>query len=145
MVPFGIPREPEPGLLKIDEYRIAGVQLTKLAPDGSDRLRDGQGKITIGRGSSGHPICVAPVNDLLGLAIVEGVEDGLSVYEATGLGVWASGGSGRMRALAEAVPGYVEVVTVFEHPGAEDDVGNLALALLARGMEVLIKRERGDG
>lgn len=142
LVPFGIPREPGPGVLELDEHRIAAVQLTKIAPDGSDRVRDAQGKITVGRGSSGCPLCISPVNDGLGLAICEGVEDGFSIYEALGLGVWASGGSGRMRALADAVPGYVEVVSIFQHPDAEDDVANLAMALQARGFEVLIKEER---
>jgi hypothetical protein len=143
MVPFGIPREPEPGVLEIEEHRIAAIQLTKLVPDGSDRIRDAKGKITVGRGSSGFPIVVAPLNDLLGLALVEGIEDGLSVYEATGLGVWASGGSGRMRALADAVPSYVECVTIFQHPDAADDVSKLATALQALGIEVLVKPEIG--
>ena len=77
------------------------------------------GKITIGRGSSGFPIVVAPLNDGLGLAITEGAEDALSVHAATGLGAWASGGSGRMPALAVAVPAFVEAVTIFQHPDAE--------------------------
>jgi hypothetical protein len=140
MVPFGIPREPEPGVLEIDERQVAALQLTKLLPDGSDRVREGAGKITIGRGAVGLPIVVAPVNDGLGLAITEGVEDAFSVYEATGLGAWASGGSGRMPALAEAIPSYVEAVTIFQHPDAEREVQELARALHARGLRVCIHK-----
>ena len=44
----------------------------------------------IGR-STGAPIVLAPLTDALGLAITEGIEDALSVHEATGLGVWAAG------------------------------------------------------
>jgi hypothetical protein len=45
---------------------------------------------------SGLPIVLAPVNDSLGLAITEGIEDGLSVFEETGLRVWAAGSAGNM-------------------------------------------------
>jgi hypothetical protein len=141
MVPFGIPREPEVGVLQVDEQRIAALQLTKLLPDGRDRVREGAAKIIVGRGSRSVPIVIAPINDLLGLAIVEGIEDGLSVHEATGLGVWASGGNGRMPALAEAVPGFVEAVTIFQHPDADREVEALAFALDARGnIDVFIHR-----
>ena len=60
----------------------------------------------------GAPIVLAPVNDGLGLAITEGIEDGLSVYAATGLGVWAAGSAPLMPALADAVPNYVQCVTI---------------------------------
>ncbi len=46
--------------------------------------------------NAGLPIVVAPVNDRLGLAIAEGIEDGLSVFVETGLGVWAAGSAGNM-------------------------------------------------
>ena len=48
---------------------------------------------------------LAPMNDLLGLAITEGVEDALSIHAATGLGAWAAGAASRLPALADAVPG----------------------------------------
>ena len=44
----------------------------------------------IGR-SSGSPIVLAPANDLLGLVISEGIEDALSLHEASGCGAWAAG------------------------------------------------------
>jgi hypothetical protein len=45
----------------------------------------------IGR-SIGFPIVLAPVNDGLGLSITEGIEDALSLHQATGLPQWASFG-----------------------------------------------------
>jgi hypothetical protein len=87
---FGMADEPELGCVAIRDSAVRSVHLTHLLPDGSDRI----GKITIGRGSVGSPIVLFPPNDLLGLAIVEGIEDGLSVYAATGLGVWAAGSAG---------------------------------------------------
>ena len=65
----------------------------------------------IGR-SAGSPIVLAPTNDLLGIAVTEGIEDGLSVHLATGLGVWAAGSASRLPALADAIPSYVECVTI---------------------------------
>ena len=55
---------------------------------------------------------LAPPNDLLGLAITEGLEDALSIHEATGLGAWASGGNARLPALADTVPSYIDFVTI---------------------------------
>ena len=144
MCPFGVASEPEPGQLALADRGVKAVQLIKLLPDGSDRDRSGVGKVTVGKGSVGHPIVCAPPNDLLGLAITEGIEDALSVQEATGLGAWASGGSGRLAALADAVPSYIEVVTIFVHPDAERDARALAGALHARGIEVFLKPETSD-
>ena len=42
-------------------------------------------KITIGS-PTGAPLVLAPMNDLLGLAITEGIEDAISVHQETGLG-----------------------------------------------------------
>jgi hypothetical protein len=80
------------------------------------------------------------LNDLLGLAVVEGIEDGLSVFAATGLGIWVAGCASRMPTLAPAVPAYTDCVTVYAH----DDDGRrhclvLADKLRARGFEVFIE------
>ena len=56
-----------------------------------------------------------PPNDLLGLAICEGVEDALTAHEATGLGAWAAGSAGRMPALASVIPHYIEALTIYAH------------------------------
>ena len=61
--------------------------------------------------------------------------------EALGLGVWASGGSGRFPALAETVPRYVESITIFAHPDAEQKAQELAALVRSRVLEVRIKRE----
>lgn len=63
---------------------------------------------------------LAPINDGLGLAITEGIEDALSLHEATGLGSWAAGSASRLPALAERIPSYVETVSI---AADDDDVG----------------------
>jgi hypothetical protein len=67
----------------------------------------------------GSPIVLAPPNDMLGLAICEGVEDALSIHRATGLGAWAAGGATRFPSLANTVPEYIEAVTVVGHDDAD--------------------------
>jgi hypothetical protein len=134
---FGVAHEPECGAAAIADAEVKAVHLTRLLSDGSDRI----GKIVVGRGALGAPIVLFPPNDLLGLAITEGIEDGLSVHAATGLGVWAAGAANRMPALAAAVPAYVECVTVFRD---DDKAGrlyatDLAQRLVARGIEALLK------
>ena len=110
---FGIPAEPEPGVLAIADTDVVGIHLTRLLPDGSAKdERRGPAKIMIGR-SSGWPIVLAPVNDSGGLGIVEGIEDGLSVLAVTGLGMWVAGSASRLPALAERVPGHADCITVF--------------------------------
>jgi hypothetical protein len=139
IVAFGMPEEPEPGILAAPRS-VNAVHLTRLKPDGSDRERGPDAKIMIGR-SVGIPIVVAPVNDLLGLAITEGIEDALSVHLATGLGAWAAASAGRMPALADMVPSYVETVTIFAHPDkvGQDKARELASKLHKRGLEVFIE------
>jgi hypothetical protein len=68
---------------------VNGVHLTRLTMQG-DKAPIDLVKIMLGP-TAGLPIVLAPLNDGLGLAITEGIEDGLSVFEETGLGVWAAG------------------------------------------------------
>ena len=136
---FGMAAEPEPGELAIADDAVIAVQLVKLKADGSGKADISPNKVIIGKGALGSPIMLAPPNDLLGLAITEGIEDALSVHEATGLGAWASGGAGRMPALAKAVPRYVECITVF---GDDDNAGRrhapeLVARLRKRGFEAI--------
>jgi hypothetical protein len=132
---FGFPNEPEPGELHLDYGAVRSVHITRLALDGSGKAGTTADKIMIGR-VRGTPIVLAPVNDLGGLAITEGIEDGLSVFEATGLGVWVAGSGGFMPALAEYVPAYFECVTIFSHDDEAGQAGarKLAEALQARGL-----------
>lgn len=106
---YGVPIEPEPGVLRMTESAFKGVQITRLS-DRGEKIPD-DSKKTIGK-CAGQPIVVAPLNDLLGLAIAEGAEDALSIAEATGLGAWAAGGASRLPALADAVPSYADCVNV---------------------------------
>jgi putative DNA primase/helicase len=140
IAPFGIATElNEPGIIGVPKS-VAGVHLTRLTVVGN-KAPNAQGKAKIMLGACmGKPITISPPNDLLGIAVTEGIEDALSVYQGTGLGVWAAGSAVFMPALAPLVPDYIETVTVYAH----DDTGrsyaiDLARALKARGIEVLVQ------
>ena len=135
-----MPSEPEPGLLSIADDDVRAVQLVKLKSDGG-KADSEPNKIIIGKGALGVPIVVAPPNDGLGLAITEGIEDALSVHEATGLGAWAAGPAGRMAALAPAIPRWIETVSIFAHCDQAGVRGarELALRLRRRGFETILK------
>jgi hypothetical protein len=134
---FGLATEPEPTVIDIANANVRAVHLVRLAPDGRSRLD----KITVGRGALGSPIVVAPLNDGLGLAITEGIEDALSIHIATGLGAWATGGASRMPAVAEAVPTYCECVTVIgdNNDAGRKNAGELTARLRARRLEAILK------
>lgn len=125
---FGFAMEPEPGHLALSDDAVAGVHLTLLKPDGSGKADADPNKLMIGH-SLGSPIVLAPPNDLLALALLEGIEDGLSLFQATGIGVWAAGAAGRFPALATVVPDVIDLA----HVGADpDDAGEAgAVAALA--------------
>jgi hypothetical protein len=128
---FGMARETLPGEIVIDDAAVRGVHLTKLKPDGSGKAGTDNDKITPGKSSLGSPIVLAPVNDGLGLVVTEGIEDALSIHEATGLGAWAAGTANRMPALAAVVPDYVECISVFGDPDqrGRENAQKLATAL----------------
>jgi hypothetical protein len=70
----------------------------------------------------------------MGLVVAEGIEDGLSAYQSTGLGVWAAGSAGFMPALADSIPDYITCIQILVDP---DPAGRrfsteLAKRLLAR-------------
>jgi hypothetical protein len=140
IVPFGIPGEPEPGLLHISAANINSVHLTFLQPDGSGKAECDPDKITIGP-RRGMPMVLAPPNDGLGLVIAEGVEEALSVNAVTGLGAWAAGGTSCMPALADGVPAYIDIVTIAAdpEPRARRDAQALADRLVGRGIAVEIQ------
>lgn len=135
---FGFCEEPEPGVID-PPTDVPGVHITRLTPEGGKAAIDPV-KIMLGA-MSGLPIVLAPVNDGLGLAITEGIEDGLSVFEETGLGVWAAGSAGNIPKIAAALPTYVECTTIFAH---RDETGmrfakESARLIAAMGVEVHIK------
>jgi hypothetical protein len=141
---FGLAREVEPSIVEIPDDDIAGVHLTRLLPDGSDRERGNQAKIMVGH-STGFPIVLAPITDLLGLTIAEGIESALSAHEATGLGTWAAGCASRLPALADRIPDFIECVTII----SDDDLdgrrhaADLADRITARGIEVRLTNQNG--
>jgi hypothetical protein len=130
----------EPGVIVITDDAVTGVHLTRLLPDGSGKAvfddPDENAKIMIGF-SAGSPIVLAPPNDLLGQAVTEGIEDGLSVRAGTGFGVWCAGCASRMPGLADAVPDWIDCITVYAHDDADGKryAIELADALVARGFE----------
>jgi hypothetical protein len=131
---YGLATELEPGRLEIAPNAITAVHLTRLRPDLGGKA-EGAAKITVGR-PLGSPIVLAPPNDLLGLAIAEGIEDALSVHQATGLGAWAAGAAGYMPALADAVPNYIDFVTILGHSDltGTKNARELGARLTARGI-----------
>jgi hypothetical protein len=136
---FGLCEEPEPGLI-IPPRNVGSVHLTLLKPDGSGKADVEKPKIIIGSPDN-VPLVIAPANDLLGLAVCEGIEDALTVHQATGLGARAAGSASFMPKLAESVPDFIEAVTIFAHPDktGRDGAHKLAMALRRRNIEVTVE------
>jgi hypothetical protein len=134
---FGAAVETLPGEIIIYDAAVRGVHITKIKPDGSGKSGSDADKLTIGVANK-SPIWLAPPNDGLGLAIAEGIEDALSVHEATGLGAWAAGTAGRLPDMAECVPPYIKSVTVMvdADPTGEKNAEELGRRLDERGIEV---------
>jgi len=128
---FGGASEPEPSIVCISNDAVTGVHLTRLAPDGSQKAGTETDKMMIGT-PLGSPIVLAVPGDLGGLVIAEGIEDALSVHEATGLGAWAAGAASFMPALAAAVPGWIECVTILVD---DDSAGRTNADALAEQLE----------
>lgn len=143
---FGIATEPVPGVLAIHESAIRGVHLTALAPDGRGKAFVDPAKKMLGQ-SLGSPICLAPPNDGLGLAIGEGIETVLSFTCETGVGGWTAGAAGRLPALAEQVPSYIESITILAEPDPAGQRGAYQLAerLSNRSCEIrVIEADHGS-
>jgi hypothetical protein len=126
--------------------QIHDLHITRLRHDGLGKADVDNPKIMLAP-SSGMPIVCAPVNDIGGLAICEGIEDALSIHQTTGLGAWAAGSAGRMPALARAVPEYAECISISMDA---DDAGwrgahELGERLEARGFEVILLDAKSIG
>lgn len=136
---FGLAVEPEPGEIAIGEV-VAGIHLTLLRADGRGKAGTDRDKLMVGP-SNGWPIVLAPPNDILGLVVCEGIETGLSLCEATGCGVWAAGAAGRMPALADKVPHYLNAITIAAEADTAGQTGarELAARLRGRGLHTEIK------
>ena len=148
---FTLVDEPEPGVLGTLRD-VDAVHITLIRPDGNGKAEVAKPKIMVGR-PLGRPLVLAPVNDLLGLAICEGVEDVLSIRQATGLGAWAAGSATMLPALADSVPDYITRVSIFVDA---DEAGRRYSGELAarlnqrkpregeRAIEVVLKELRDD-
>jgi hypothetical protein len=148
---FGLPHEIEPGVLGAP-CDVVAVHLTLLKPDGGGKAEmpaDGSSKIIVGRAVQALfddddvrslPIVVAPFNDLLGLVITEGIEDALSVHQATGCAAWAAGTANRMPKLDAFISNYTDCVTVYvdDDPAGRRYADALAERLRERGIETTL-------
>jgi hypothetical protein len=117
------------------------VHLTRLRPNGSDKADVGEPKIMIGS-NLGLPIVLAPLNDLFGLAVCEGIENGLSIHQSTGLGVWCAGSASHLPALASVIPRDVDAVTISVD---NDAAGRKAATDLAEKLHQRSKLSIKDG
>jgi hypothetical protein len=124
---YAMPNEVEPCELG-PPLKVQSVHLTRLLPDGSDRVRKKGGKITIGR-PLGLPIAVSSITDGLSLVVCEGIEDALA-YAADGFAAWAAGSSAFFPAIATSIPDYVTSVAVEMHPDAVAKAKRLVELLL---------------
>jgi Toprim domain len=120
------------------------VHLTLLRPDGSDKAEIEPNKITVGS-PCGMPLVLAPMNDLMGLAISEGIENALSMHQGTGLGAWAAGSAPYLPGLVTAV----ENLTRREYDASpncitiivdDDEAGRKGSAALATALTELSAR-----
>jgi hypothetical protein len=140
---FGLAHETGPGEISITDSAVRGVHLTRLLPDGSGKAifedPDEQAKIMIGH-STGCPIVLAPMNDGLALGITEGIEDGLSIRQSLGIGVWAAGAASRLPGLAKIVPACTDTVPIFAHDDHDGQryAAELGLQLRTRSIDVKI-------
>jgi CHC2 zinc finger/Toprim domain len=138
---FALVDEPEPGIFG-EPDNVGAVHLTLLTPDGNGKADVKPNKIVIAS-PRGMPLMLAPMNDLMGLAITEGIEDALSVHQATGLGAWAAGSAPFMPKLVTAIEHLAtareydaspDCITIFVD---DDDAGRRHAQELAAGLAAL--------
>jgi len=105
--------------------RVVAVHRTFLRRDGRGKADLDPNKMTLGR-CRGGAVPLASVGKVV--AVVEGIETGLSYQEATGIPTWAALSAGGIRNLI--LPDIVEDVIVAADP---DPVGLMAIFAAARG------------
>jgi hypothetical protein len=105
------------GSSRIDGGKIRAVHLTRLKPDGPGKADDDKAKIVVGK-EVFAPIWLSPVTDSMALLIAEGIENALTVRDATGLSAWAAGCAARLPLMAEQLPDFIKVVNII----VDDDV-----------------------
>jgi putative DNA primase/helicase len=134
---FAYPNDADPGVLG-EPVNVDAVHLTALAPDGTKATNTETPKLMVAS-PAGRPITVAAMNDgMWGLAITEGIEDALSVHQATGLGAWAAGSAPHMAKLASAIVcAKPESVSIFADG---DDAGRRHARELASELSTLVAK-----
>jgi putative DNA primase/helicase len=138
---FAYPSDVDPGVLG-EPVNVDAVHLTALAPDGTKATNTQTPKLMVAS-PAGRPIAVAAMNDgMWGLAITEGIEDALSVHQATGLGAWAAGSAPHMAKLASAIVcAKPESVSIFADG---DDAGRRHARGLASELSTLVAKRELD-
>jgi hypothetical protein len=151
---FALPNEFEPYTLG-PPLDVRAVHITRLLPDGSDRIREEKGKIIVAR-PCGLPIALSCIGDGLSLAVTEGIEDALA-FAQDGYAAWAAGASPFLPALETSIPNFITCILIEQHPdaGARRDCARLQTLLrerpvreitrgkFERSIEILI-REAGE-
>jgi phage/plasmid primase-like uncharacterized protein len=134
---FALADECEPGVLG-EPRDVSAVHLTMIKSDGTGKADVTPNKIMVAS-PAGRPIAVAAMNDgMWGLAITEGIEDALSVHQATGLGAWAAGSAPHMAKLASAIVcAKPESVSIFADG---DDAGRRHARKLASELSILVAK-----
>jgi hypothetical protein len=80
---------------------VTGVHITRLSPDGAHKAGTDKDKFMLGD-STGQPLIVA-TSESPWICISEGIENALSIHEATGWEAWAAGSLNRIPMLLPAV------------------------------------------
>ena len=144
---FPLPNEIKPGELDAPLV-VRSVHITKLLPDGSDRIHEKRAtpKYIVGRPLS-LPIAISSLADKSSLAITEGPEDAFA-YRAAGLAAWAAGSASHIPALADNIPDHITTLIVEHHldPAAERAAADLQALLNERPIEIIVREAVGkDG
>ena len=129
--------EPFCGKYDLEPNQFRGVHITYLQPDGRGKAAVNPPRRMLGR-IKNAPFALIPPNDGNGLLIAEGIESALAGYLASGLGIWAAGSATLMPALVDALPSFIECVTVFVEADAAGrrNAEELMRRIAARGIEV---------
>jgi hypothetical protein len=143
-----VPTEDEPGVYSPPET-VTAVHLTRLLPDGSGKLKtedNPSGKIVVGP-MEGAAIFLVPPGDGNSVVLAEGIEDGLSMVQETGMGCWVAGSAGRLPRLTRhiAAAWYLEscVIIVDGNTAGEENSRALAEEIVRSRSDVEVLLERG--
>ena len=120
------------GMVRWPSRHVVAIQRTFLRADGADKAPVSHPRMTLGP-ARGGAVRLAPAGSHL--ALCEGVEDGLSVMQATGIPAWACLGTSGLRAVALPPLPNASTVTIFADG---DETGERAARELA-------KRLAGEG